>query len=170
MLIRQETERDHETVYALIREAFATAEHRDGNEQDLVAALRKGTAFVPELSLVAEEDGRLVGHILFTKVQVGDTTQLALAPLAVLPEYQHRGVGTALIARGHEIAAKLGYPYSIVLGSPEFYGRSGYLPAERYRIAAPFDVPPECFMAYPLSQPEKPISGTVQYAPEFGIA
>ena len=65
--IRRETEKDYGTVYQLIKEAFALAEHADGNEQDLVVALRKGTAYIPELSLVAETDGKLTGYILFTK-------------------------------------------------------------------------------------------------------
>ena len=88
MKIRQETPKDYEEVYELIREAFASAEHADGNEQDLVEALRKGDAFIPELSLVAEEDGQLAGHILFTKAQVGEAEVLALAPLSVRPAFQ----------------------------------------------------------------------------------
>ncbi|WP_439711746.1 GNAT family N-acetyltransferase [Eubacterium callanderi] len=67
MVIRQETEKDYDEVYAVVKAAFERAEHSDGNEQDLVAALRKGGAFVPELSLVAQKDGRIVGHILLTK-------------------------------------------------------------------------------------------------------
>lgn len=97
MKIRQETPKDYEEVYELIREAFASAEHADGNEQDLVEALRKGDAFIPELSLVAEEDGQLAGHILFTKAQVGEAEVLALAPLSVRPAFQRQGVGTAII-------------------------------------------------------------------------
>lgn len=110
MLIRQETTNDHNTVYNLIREAFAGAEHSDGTEQDLVEALRKNQeAFIPELSLVAEEKGVITGHILFTKMKVGDDTVLALAPLSVKPEYQRQGIGMALIREGHRIAAVLGY-------------------------------------------------------------
>lgn len=70
MKIRRETSRDHDAVYTLIQEAFASAEHSDGNEQDLVQALRASPAFVPELSLVAEENGSLVGHILFTEGRI----------------------------------------------------------------------------------------------------
>ena len=83
--IRQETPADHAEIYSLIQTAFASAEHRDGNEQDLVNALRKSEAFIPELSLVAQLDGRIAGHILFTKARIVNTTQLALAPLSVLP-------------------------------------------------------------------------------------
>ena len=81
MVIRQETEKDYDEVYAVVKAAFERAEHSDGNEQDLVAALRKGGAFVPELSLVAQKDGRIVGHILLTKGSVGsrETRARALA-------------------------------------------------------------------------------------------
>lgn len=71
MLIRQETCKDYDEVYSLVKTSFASAEHSQGNEQDLVAALRKSDAFVPELSLVAEIDGKIAGHILFTKAKVG---------------------------------------------------------------------------------------------------
>lgn len=104
MLIRQENTKDHAEIYELIEAAFKTAEHTDGNEQDLVVALRKSGAFVPELSLVAEIDGNLAGHILFTKAKVGGREVLALAPLSVKPEYQKQAVGAALINEGHRIA------------------------------------------------------------------
>lgn len=92
MIIRQETPNDYAKVYQLITTAFKNAEHSDGKEQDLVVALRQSHSFDPQLSLVAEIDRAIVGHILFTKVQVGGQTALALAPLSVLPEYQHQGI------------------------------------------------------------------------------
>ena len=119
--IRQETPADHAEIYSLIQTAFASAEHRDGNEQDLVDALRKSEAFIPELSLVAQLNGRIAGHILFTKARIGNTTPLALAPLSVLPLFQRQGIGTALIQEGHRIAKELGYAYSIVLGSETYW-------------------------------------------------
>ena len=84
MNIRQETPKDYPEVYRLVKEAFASAEHADGNEQDLVEALRKGGAFLPGLSLGAGIDGRFAGPILFSKVKHGGRTERALAPLAVL--------------------------------------------------------------------------------------
>ncbi|MCD8391952.1 MAG: N-acetyltransferase, partial [Cloacibacillus porcorum] len=84
--------------------AFENAEHRDGTEHELVARLRKSGVFVPELSLVAEEEGRIVGHIMFTRIGLGEARALALAPLSVLPEFQRRGVGSRLMAEGHRIA------------------------------------------------------------------
>lgn len=169
MEIRRETSRDHDAVYTLIQEAFASAEHSDGNEQDLVQALRASPAFVPELSLVAEENGSLVGHILFTEAKVGEDTVLALAPLSVRPAAQRRGVGTALIREGHRIAAELGYGYALVLGSATYYPRSGYRPAESFGIEVPPGMPPANFMAIRLRADARPIGGAVTYADEFGL-
>ena len=108
----------------MIKEAFATAEHADGNEQELADALRKSRAFVPELSLVAEDHGEIIGHILFTEAKVGEDTVLALAPLSVKPGYQRQGVGAALVRQGHKIAGELGYSWSLVLGSETYYPNS----------------------------------------------
>ena len=169
MLIRQETSNDYNDVYNLIKEAFATAEHSDGNEQDLVEALRNGDAFVPELSLVADIDGKIAGHILFTEGKVGEDTTLVLAPLSVSPKYQKQGIGTSLIKEGHKIAKKMGYQYSLVLGSESYYPRFGYLPAEQFGIEIPDGMPAENFMAIQLQEDAKPIRGAVTYAKEFGI-
>lgn len=169
VIIRREKAADQSVIYSLVKSAFASAEHADGTEHDLVNALRRGEAYVPQLSLVAEMDGRIVGHIMFTKAKIGDTTVLALAPLSVLPEYQRRGVGSALIQEGHRIAGELGYGYSIVLGSETYYPRLGYLPADALGIKAPFDVPGENFMVCKLTDSASAVQGTVRYAKEFGI-
>ena len=169
MIIRQEHNKEFHSIYALVKAAFESAEHADGNEPDLVNALRKSDSYIPELSLVAEIDGKIVGHIMFTKANVNEETVIALAPLSVLPEYQRQGIGTALIKEGHRIAAKLGYPYSIVLGSERYYPRTGYQPAKKFGIRAPFDVTDENFMAYKLKDDVPPLYGTLKYAKEFGI-
>lgn len=169
MLIRQEEMNDYKEVYNLITEAFATAEHTDGNEQDLVVALRKGDAFIPELSLVAEVDNELVGHIMFTKAKVGNDIVLVLAPLSIKPQYQKQGIGTALINEGHKIAQALGFQYSLVLGSETYYPRVGYIPANQIGIEVPQGIPAENFMAIQLQEEAKKMSGLVTYAKEFGI-
>lgn len=169
MLIRQEKPKDYKEIHNLIIEAFATADHADGNEQNLVAALRKSNAFIPELSLVAEIDGEIVGHILFTRAKVGGEEVLALAPLSVKPVYQRQGVGTALVVEGHKIAKRLGYQYALVLGSELYYPRFGYMPAEQYGIMIPKGFPAPNFMAVKLQENAKAISGAVTYAKEFGI-
>ena len=112
--IRQESQKDYEEVYRVVKTAFEMAEHSDGNEQDLVVALRNSDSFIPELSLVAVKEDKIVGYILFTKIKIGNHEEIALAPLAVLPEYQKQGIGSMLIEQGHKIAKQLGYHYSIV--------------------------------------------------------
>lgn len=169
MKIRQENQNDYAAVYEVVKKAFAAAEYSDGNEQDLVTALRKSAAFIPELSLVAIEDEKVVGHILFTKVRVGNDTELALAPLSVIPGYQRKGIGMALMEEGHRIAQALGYGYSIVLGHPGYYPRAGYVPASTYGIKAPFDVPDESFMALKLNSGAKRAEGKMKYDAAFGI-
>ena len=167
--IRQESQKDYEEVYRVVKTAFEMAEHSDGNEQDLVVALRNSDSFIPELSLVAVKDDKIVGYILFTKIKIENHEEIALAPLAVLPEYQKQGIGSMLIEQGHKIAKKLGYHYSIVLGSENYYLKFGYIPATQYGIQAPFDVPNENFMAVKLNDTDIEIKGVVQYAKEFGI-
>ena len=167
--IRQETEKDYAEIYNVVKRAFETAEHSDGNEQELVSALRKGGGYIPELSLAAVRDGKIVGYIMFTKIKIGGYEELALAPLAVLPEYQRQRIGAGLINYAHKTAERLGYHYSVVLGSENYYPKLGYLPASRYGIKAPFDVPDKNFMAARLNDSKVDIKGTVRYAEEFGI-
>ncbi|HJC21554.1 MAG TPA: N-acetyltransferase, partial [Candidatus Butyricicoccus avicola] len=110
-----------------------------------------------------------IGHILFSRVDIGGQAALALAPLAVLPAFQHQGVGSALVQAGHRIAASLGYSYAVVLGSETYYPRFGYRPAGAFGIAAPFAAPPENFMAIRLRDDAPAVHGVVRYDPAFGI-
>ena len=167
--IRQENKKDYDEVYNVIKTAFMTAEHSDGNEQDLVVKLRNSNNFIPELSLVAIKDNKIVGYILFTKIKIGEYEELALAPLGILPKYQKQGIGKKLIEKGHQIAKKLDYHYSIVLGNKDYYSKMGYIPASQYGIKAPFEVPNENFMAIKLNDTDAKITGIVEYAKEFGI-
>lgn len=169
MNIRQEETMDYSTIYTVVKKAFDSAEHSDGNEPDLVNALRKSESYIPELSLVAEVNGQIVGHIMFTRASVGENIVLVLAPLSVLPEYQKNGFGTALMKEGHRIAKELGYGYSVVLGSEKYYPRAVYVPADTLGIFSPFDIPRENFMAYKIENSFPEISGTIKYPKEFGV-
>ncbi len=169
MEIQRETKNDYSQVYQVVQAAFQTAEHSDGNEADLVVALRKSAAFVPELALVAKLEDELVGYILLTKIKIGENAGLALAPLAVLPSFQKQGIGSALIKKAHEIAEALGYPTIVVLGDPAYYSQFGYVEASQWQIQAPFDVPSEYFRVYFLGNHLNKPRGLVTYAPEFGI-
>ena len=169
MRIRQERREDYPEIYRLVKEAFATAEHADGNEQDLVEALRKGPAYLPELALVAEEGGRMAGHILLTRASVGGDPVLVLAPLSVRPAFQRQGVGTALMREAHGIARARGEDYVLVLGSEHYYPRVGYRPAEELGVTVPAGFPSANFMALRLREGARPLRGEVVYPPEFGL-
>lgn len=169
MFIRQEQPDDYDKVYNVIKKAFSEAKHSDGNEQELVIALRKSKSFIPELSLVAVEQKNIVGHILFTEIKIGNQTELALAPLSVHPEYQNKGIGLALINQGHKKSIELGYGYSVVLGHSEYYSKAGYKSASSFGIKAPFDVSDKNFMAVKLIKNAKDIQGVVKYDKAFGV-
>ena len=167
--IRKENTNDYDEIYKVIKTAFATAENSDGNEQDLVVALRNSDNFIPELSLVAIDNDKIVGYILFTKVEIGKNTELALAPIGILPEYQRKGIGSKLIQEGHKIAKELGYHYVVVLGSEKYYPKFGYIPAIEYGIKPPSEIASENFMAVKLNNINTEIKGIVKYAKEFGL-
>jgi len=170
--IRKEQPADHPTVFRLVEQAFENEEFSDHTEQFLVERLRKSTAFVPDLSLVAEADEKIVGHILLTKVQIknGDSQwpSLALAPVSVLPDFQSRGVGSALITGAHQRAKELGYKSVAVLGHELYYPRFGYQPAHNYGIHFPFDVPKENCMVVELEENGlRGVEGMIEYPKEF---
>lgn len=165
--IREERAADHKKVYQLIKEAFENAQHTDGDEHELVERLRHSETFVPALSLVAEQDGEIVGHILFTEVKIDDATAIALSPVAVAPGLQGKGIGGKLIRAGHEIARDRGYEISVVLGHADYYPRFGYSSAKAFGIRAPFEVPDENFMACNLQGKETRLDGVVEYAQAF---
>lgn len=129
--VRQITKEDYTAIYNLIKVAFETAEHRDGDEQNFAVNLRLGENYIPELDLVAELDGNLIGHIMFTKTYVTkpdgiryDT--LLVAPLAVQLEYRGVGIGSTLMNEGFRIAQILGYQSAFLIGAPNYYKRFGY--------------------------------------------
>lgn len=172
MRIRQETTSDHAAVFHVIEKAFENEIYTDHQEHFLVERLRKSAAFVPELALVAELDGKVVGYILLTKIRIvneqGNTTSLALAPVAVLPAHQGKGLGELLIKSAHEKAKALGFESVVLLGHEKYYPRFGYEPADKFGIKLPFDVPAENCMAIELVEGAlSDVNGMVEYPPEF---
>lgn len=138
-------------------------------EARLVDALR-GQTF-PYLSLVADDKGRIVGHIMFTPVLLPGHPRarlLGLAPMAVVPEYQRSGVGTALIEEGLLQARDLGAGAVVVLGHPSYYPRFGFEPASAHGITCEYDAPDEAFMILELAPGHlEGLAGTVQYHGAF---
>ena len=164
MLIRTEKEKDRSAVHAVNAAAFATAA-----EAGLVDALREKAR--PVVSLVAEDDKEVVGHIMFSPVTLAGCPEvkiMGLAPMAVLPGFQRRGVGSALVRAGLEQCKELGYGAVVVLGRPEYYPRFGFLPSSRFGIGCEYEAPEEVFMALEL-QPDYfgDLSGVVQYHSAF---
>lgn len=170
--IREESPKDYLSVFNIIEKAFKHEKYSDHQEHFLVERLRKSEAFVPGLSLVAEVENNLVGYILLTEIKIktseNEIKSLALAPVAVLPEFQSMGIGGKLIEFAHERARNLGYKSVILLGHEKYYPRFGYQLADEFHISLPFDVPKENCMAIEL-QPNalKNIQGEVVYPKEF---
>src|SRR5690606_9126792 len=109
--IHEEKQSDYNAEFELIEKAFEKLELSDHQEKFHVQRLRKSTAFVPELSLVAEYQNEIIGHILVIKIKIKNDKKvyqsLALALVTVLPKYQKQGIGGMLIEKGHEIARRL---------------------------------------------------------------
>ncbi len=152
--IRPEQPADYPTIFHLVEWAFRDLAFSDQNEQYLVDRLRHTPGYVPELALVAEHQGAIVGHILLTEVVLrttkGDITLLTLAPVSVSPPYQKQGFGSQLIEAAHRQARAMGYPAVALIGHPAYYPRFGYQPAAKYGITLPFDVPEEAAMVLEL--------------------
>ena len=163
MIIRPETPADHEAVAELLTDAFGGP-----TEARLVDLLRATDDYVPDLTLVAEIDGQVVGHVAFSRVKVGAESALALAPMAVAPAHQRTGVGTALARAALERAADRAEAAVIVLGHPEYYPRFGFVPASRFGIVPPWpDVPDDAFLVLPLPGYTEACRGVVVYPPAF---
>jgi len=171
-ILRQEKQTDHKAVFDLIEKAFANEAISDHNEQFLVERLRKTEAFVPELSIVAEIENTIVGHILLTKLKIknlqNEYDSLALAPVSVLPSFQNKGIGGMLIKRAHIIAKELGYQSIALLGHANYYPRFGYHQAANFGIEFPFKAPTEnCMIIELIENSLEGVSGKIAYPKEF---
>lgn len=165
--IRQEKVSDFEGIKKVNDLAFGQE-----NEGVLVEKLRENPAFKKQLSLIAEIDVKVIGHILFFPIWIiyGETKHqsLALAPMSVLPDFQKMGIGSQMVSAGLGVAKELGFKSVIVLGHPDYYPRFGFSPASHWNIKAPFDVPDEVFMVIELVESGlQGISGIVEYPKEF---
>lgn len=168
--IRQERSADYDEIERVVAAAFAGAEHTDGDEHRLVRRLRESAEYIPELALVASDgDGRVLGYLMMSKITVGASKAVALAPLAVRPGFQHQGIGSRLIAAAHEAARELGCGVSVVLGDPAYYSRFGYVTARPAGIRAPFEVDDKYFMYCKLDTGADVPAGVVRYSEAFGL-
>lgn len=164
MQIRPEQPADRPAIHALNASAFDTAA-----EADLVDALRERAH--PIVSLVADDDGEVVGHILFSPVSLSGfpgARIMGLAPMAVTPDKQRSGIGSALVRAGLEQCRRLGFGAVVVLGHPDYYPRFGFRPASEFDIECEYDVPEGVFMALELEPGYlRSRSGMIQYHDAF---
>jgi putative acetyltransferase len=164
VIIRAEQERDRAAVHAVNVAAFETS-----SEADLVDVLREQAK--PIVSLVAEDNGSIVGHIMFSPVSLSGhpgLKMMGLAPMAVSPEHQRKGIGSALVQKGLEQCKQLGFVAVVVLGHPEYYPRFGFSPSTRFGIGSEYEVREEAFMAKELQTAALDgKTGTVKYHAAF---
>ena len=167
LIIRPEIPQDHRAVFAVNAAAFETS-----SEADLVEALRARAQ--PTVSLVAELDGLVVGHIFFSPVIAAADRSIrimGLGPMAVAPEYQDRGIGSALVRAGLDACQELGVCAVVVLGHPGYYPRFGFEPASHFGICCEYEVPEDTFMALELAAGSlRGVRGQVTYHEAFDQA
>lgn len=170
--IREEKPEDIEEIRKLNEKTFMQA-FGQAPEASLVDRLRENCLNI--LSLVAAQDDQVVGHIVFSPVKIeGDRTLdgMGLGPMAVLPEFQHRGIGSRLVQAGIEILKNQGSPFIIVVGHPEYYPRFGFELASHSGIRSQWEgVPDEAFMILILNENAlSDIHGVARYSSEFDDA
>ena len=165
LIIRPEKPEDKAAIRHVNEEAFGRKE-----EAKLVEKLRNRGMLT--LSLVAIQDNRTVGHIAFSPVKIESERlsfeAITLAPIAILPAYQRKGIGSRLIRAGLKECRHLGHEIILVLGHPNYYPRFGFIPAKSKGIKCEFEAPDEAWMVLELR--EGALSGrqgTVRFQPEF---
>lgn len=170
--IRPAEEMDRAVIRTLLEQAFEGTD-----EVELVEDLYNGDAYIPDLDIVAELDGDIVGHVMLTRAFIEEplpglikrkTPAVLLAPLSVRPDFQDTGVGSRLVREGTERARMIGEKIALVLGHPEYYPRFGFVQALPYGIKPPHDVPGEAWMVLELaSSALDGVLGTVALASAF---
>ena len=161
MLIRKEEKRDFDEIREINNICF-----KGEYESALIENIRNGNNFI--LSLVAEEGGKIIGHIMYSRIKIGDIDSLALAPMCVLPEYQKKGIGTDLIKESFIYLRDMNEKSIVVLGHTGFYSRLGFEKAADYGVKCPFTVPEEAFMVLELEKGSIK-AGMVEYGKEFSL-
>jgi putative acetyltransferase len=156
-LIRSARPDDHDAIVALTDAAF------EGEEE----ALRVVRELAPEISLVYEENGAIVGHVMLTRMEMGEHRPFQLSPLSVAPSHQNRGIGSALTRDALRLADEAGEPLVLVLGHTAYYPRFGFEPAAALGLQAPRDFG-DSWMAVKLTAYDPAVRGRVEFPPAFG--
>jgi putative acetyltransferase len=163
--VREERPKDIAKIRLVNIEAFGRPQ-----EANLIEMLRTNGGIL--LSLLATNEDQIVGHILYSAVTVGSGERkiigAGLGPMAVLPEYQRRGIGTKLIEFGTTRLKQSGCPFIVVLGHADYYPRFGFRPASDYGLKCEWSVPDNAFMALALNESKiRDLSGLAKYRAEF---
>lgn len=166
-IIRREHEPDVEAVRAIQAAAFAGDTGIEPIEVGLLDALRVCEGWIPELSLVAEHEGVVVGHNVCTRGYIDDVACVGLGPIGIRPELQKGGIGSALMHAMIGAADALGEPVIALLGSPDYYRRFGFVASTSIGIAPPEEVWGDFFQALPLSAWTPGMTGKFRYAAPF---
>ena len=140
IVIRQERPQEYREVEWVIREAFWDVYQPGADEHYLAHILRDSADFIPELDLVAEVDGKIVGNIMYTRSWIereggGRVETVTFGPVGVLPEYHRKGIGGQLIRRSAKMARDMGFPAILIHGDPDYYRRLGFVSAKQLGIA-----------------------------------
>jgi putative acetyltransferase len=167
-VVRRETPADRGAIAAVVAAAFGSR-----READLVDDIRASPEYIAELSLVAEAHGQIVGHVMvsYTALEDGDTRHriFHLAPLAVEPSRQRRGIGASLVRSVVASAELLGAPFVVLQGDPRYYSRLGFESSTRHGISIdlPDWAPPEAAQIIRLRSYDASVRGRVVYPPAF---
>jgi putative acetyltransferase len=142
-------------IYELVREAFLTAQHADGDEHDYVNKLRESNNYLPQLAFTVKSDKAIIAHIMLTRMYIttklGKNEALLLSPICVQLDYRNKGIGGMLIRHSLEAAKKEGYNAVFLVGNPEYYGRFGFVPTINCNITAIGDLPAKYTMVTELT-------------------
>jgi putative acetyltransferase len=169
IVVRQETVADRPAVDEVVRLAFGRE-----LEMTLTRALRAWNGYDPSLSLVAELDGRVVGHVSFTGITIEDDSAthgaLCMAPVSVHPDVQNRAIGSRLVRAGLDVCRARGHRIVIVQGHPSYYPRFGFVPARPLGIEPPSPLPDPVWMVQELvAGALEDVRGTVRYPPPWDV-
>lgn len=153
--IRLENKNDYREVENLTREAFWDVYKPGCDEHLIVHKIRKASSFIPELDFVVLEDGKVVGNIIYSKAKVVDKENkehevIAFGPISVLPPFQRRGIGSALIKHTKKVAESMGYKAIVIFGNPAYYHRFGFNNAKEFGISTASGANFDAFMALEL--------------------